>query len=146
MIPDFTEQGILPPGIHQATLDDVRSRLGWGRKREDLIKGLEMALQLVGNCGVERVYLDGSFVTDKDRPGDIDGCYDVPPGADLTKAFPIWPLNQDTRRLSKSMFGVELFPANFSATTSGEPYISFFQKDRQGRQKGIVLVELGGEA
>ncbi|MGI8860670.1 MAG: DUF6932 family protein [Rubrobacteraceae bacterium] len=42
----------------------------WSRKRRELLGGLEEALGLMATCGVVRVYLDGSFVTDKDRPND----------------------------------------------------------------------------
>lgn len=141
MIPDF-QGGRLPPGVHQATLEELRAKLGWGQRRKYLINGLEMALRLMGNCGIKRVYLDGSFVTDKDRPRDIDGCYDVPPGANLGAMYPMWPCTFRNRDVSKDMFGVELFPSRAPATASGEPYISFFQKDRQGHGRGIVSLEL----
>ncbi len=91
-IPDFTDEGLLLPGAHEATLEELREKLGFSRRRRDLIDGLERALTLMGGCGVRRVYLDGSFVTDKPRPGDIDECYDVEPGMDLQSMYPIWPL------------------------------------------------------
>jgi hypothetical protein len=142
MLPDFTDEGLLPPGIHRATLGEVRAKLGWGRRRKSLVDGLEMALRLMKNCGVERVYLDGSFVTDKDRPGDIDGCYDVPTTSNLGMMFPVWPWTPPNRVISKQMFGVELAPSRARATASGEPYITFFQKARDGRPRGIVLLKL----
>lgn len=142
MIPTFRE-GRLPPGVHKATLGELRDKLGWGRRRKNLIDGLEMALRLMANCGIERVYLDGSFVTDKDRPGDIDGCYDPPSGANLGAMYPIWPWTPANRAMSKTMFGIELAPSRFPATRSGEPYISFFQSDESGNPRGVVLIELG---
>jgi hypothetical protein len=141
MIPDFRD-GRLPPGVHVATLEELRDKLGWGQRRKNLIDGLEMALRLMRNCGIERVYVDGSFVTAKNRPGDIDGCYDVPPGANLGAMYPIFPWTPANRTMSKAMFGVELAPSRAPATASGEPFISFFQKDRQGHRRGIVLLEL----
>jgi hypothetical protein len=90
MIPALRE-GRLPPGIHRATLQELRDRLGWGRKRKELLDGLEKALRIMGSCGVERVYVDGGFVTDKPRPKDIDVCYDAPENADLAAMYPIYP-------------------------------------------------------
>jgi hypothetical protein len=90
MIPALRE-GRLPPGIHRATLQELRDRLGWGRKRKKLLDGLEKALRIMGSCGVERVYVDGGFVTDKPRPKDIDVCYDAPENADLAAMYPIYP-------------------------------------------------------
>jgi hypothetical protein len=146
MIPAFTYNGLLPPGIHRASVGELRDKLGWSKQRRELIGGLEKVLELMGSCGVERVYLDGSFVTDKDRSGDIDGCYDVPRGANLGAMYPIWPFTWPNRLASKDRFGTEMFPAGAPATASGEPFLSFFQKDRQGRRRGVLLIELAGEA
>lgn len=147
MIPDFTAQGMLPPGIHRATLEEVRDKLGWGLRRRDLLNRLQAGLARMKGCGIDRVYLDGSFVTDKDRPGDIDCCYDVPTGVtDLSAMFPIWPCHPLNRNATKMMFGAELFPSKAQATRSGEPYIEWFQSDDRGRPRGIVLLELTREA
>jgi hypothetical protein len=141
MIPDFRD-GRLPPGVHDATLKEIRYKLGWGQRRKNLIDGLEMALRLMRDCGIERVYVDGSFVTDKDRPGDIDGCYDVPPGANIGAMYPIFPWTPANRQMSKAMYGVEFYPSRDPATRSGEPFISLFQKDRDGHRRGIVSLRL----
>lgn len=125
MLPDFTDEGRLPPGVHVATLGEVEERLGFTRRRTRLIEGLRRALVLMRGCGVERVYLDGSFVTDKPRPGDVDGCYDVGPGTDLRSMYPIWPLTPLNRERSKRVFGAEFFPADVIEGASGEPFVSF---------------------
>jgi hypothetical protein len=70
VIPQFTDEGLLPPGVHQTDLEELNEKMGWSRKRRELLEGLEEALELMASCGVVRVYLDGSFVTDKDRPND----------------------------------------------------------------------------
>lgn len=147
MIPDFTAQGMLPPGIHRATLEEVRDKLGWGLRRRKLLDRLKPGLTLMKHCGIDRVYLDGSFVTEKDRPGDIDCCYDVPPSVtNLNVMFPIWPCTRANRDMSQRIFGAELFPSRAHATRSGEPYIEWFQTDDRGRPRGIVLLELTREA
>lgn len=145
MIPDFTDEGLLLPGVHEATLEELREKLGFSRRRRDLIDGLERALTLMGGCEVRRVYLDGSFVTDKPRPGDIDECYDVEPGMDLQSMYPIWPLSHLNRAKSKAAFGVEFFPADTVEAGSGQPFLQFFQRDREGSPKGVVAMELRGE-
>lgn len=144
MIPDFTSEGVLPPGIHEATLEELREKLGFSRRRRDLIGGLERALRMMSYCGIERVYIDGSFVTDKPRPGDIDGCYDVEQKTDLEAMWPIWFPTPANRELSKAQFGVELFPADTVEGGSGQPFLNFFQSDKRGDPKGVVLIELTG--
>lgn len=146
MILDFTDEGLLPPGVHEATLEELRKKLGFSRKRKELIDGLERALALMSGCGVRRIYIDGSFVTEKPRPGDIDGCYDVEPGMDLQSMTPVWPPNHSNRAKSKAEFGVDFFPADTIEAGSGQPFLQFFQKDRDGSPKGVVAMELRGEA
>lgn len=40
MIPQFDGYGLLPPGIHDCTLDEVRDRLCWTTKRQEIFDGL----------------------------------------------------------------------------------------------------------
>src|SRR5215207_1498746 len=126
MIPALTNEGLLPPGTHEGTVRELREKLGWSRQRRSLISGLERALELMSDCGVERVYLDGSFVTDKDRPGDIDGCYDIAKGVnqqDLQAMYPIFPPTPLNRSKAKEEFGVEFFPAAVTEKGSGQPFL-----------------------
>jgi hypothetical protein len=145
MIPALKE-GRLPPGVHRATLQELRVALGWGRKRRQLLDGLERALSIMGSCGVERAYVDGGFVTDKPRPKDIDVCYDAPEDADLAAMFPIYPTNRFTRDITISEFGAEFFPSDMVEGASGQPFLDFFQTDKAGRPRGVILIELGGES
>lgn len=149
MIPALTDEGLLPPGIHEGTVEELREKLGWSQQRRRLISGLERALELMRDCGVERVYLDGSFVTDKDRPGDIDGCYDIAQGAnpaDLQSMYPIFPPTPLNRDRAKEEFGAEFFPAAATEGGSGQPFLDFFRRDRKNRERGVVLIQLTGEA
>jgi hypothetical protein len=145
MIPQFSEDGLLPPGVHETDLEELREKMGWSRKRQELLEGLEEALELMASCRVERVYLDGSFVTDKDRPNDIDGCYDLAEDVtaeDLKRLAPIFPPNPSNRAEAKRRFGVDLFPAAATELGSGQPFLRFFQTDREGRERGVLSVEL----
>jgi hypothetical protein len=144
MIPQFTDEGLLPPGVHQTDLEELKEKMGWSRKRRELLEGLEEAPELMASCGVVRVYLDGSFVTDKDRPNDIDGCYDLAEevtAEDLGRLAPIFPPNPESRAEAKRRFGVDLFPAAATELGSGQPFLRFFQSDREGRERGVLSVE-----
>ena len=145
MIPQFADEGLLPPGIHETDLEELKEKIGWSRKRQGLLEGLEEALELMASYGVVRVYLDGSFVTDKDRPNDIDGCYDLAEDVtaeDLRRLAPIFPPNPSNRAEAKRRFGVDLFPAAATELGSGQPFLRFFQTDREGRERGVLSVEL----
>src|SRR4030095_8170293 len=41
-----------------------------------LFEGLQLAIQNLHAAGVRRVFIDGSFVTTKADPNDIDGCWE----------------------------------------------------------------------
>jgi hypothetical protein len=145
MIPQFTEEGLLPPGIHETDLEELEEKMGWSRRRRELLEGLEKALGLMASHGVRRVYLDGSFASDKDRPNDIDGCYDLAEDVtteDLEGLAPIFPPSPFNRAEAKRRFGVDFFPAAATELGSGQPFLRFFQTDREGRERGVLAVEL----
>ena len=73
-LPDFNDQGDLPPGIHQATLGEITERFGTTpAKRQVLALRLERIYKLaVGTGHVARFIVFGSFVTDKIEPNDVD--------------------------------------------------------------------------
>lgn len=49
MIPQFTEDGLLLPGVHETDLEELREKMGWSRKRRELLEGLEEALELMAS-------------------------------------------------------------------------------------------------
>lgn len=74
MLPPFDDAGLLPPGIHKAAWREVVVRFGTTRHRRKLLGGLKRALKTLRAAGCRRVYIDGSFVTAKSKPGDFDAC------------------------------------------------------------------------
>src|SRR6266446_2995225 len=73
MIPDFDENGNLPPGIHRASPDEVARRFGQGSpertvETEELGRFVEWCRQ----AGIKRLIVDGSYVTCKQSPNDVD--------------------------------------------------------------------------
>lgn len=91
MIPSFDPHtGALPPGDHQATFEEIRRRLGFTARRRWLCKGLRLAVEVFWNAGIEEIYIDGSFCTEKPDPGDVDG-YWVEPDLDVyDRVDPYW--------------------------------------------------------
>ncbi|RUT08231.1 hypothetical protein DSM106972_013990 [Dulcicalothrix desertica PCC 7102] len=76
MIPDFDENGNLPPGVHFCEWDEFVDRFGYNDGRALLITGLQMAMEQLQAAGCRTIYLNGSFVTIKPDPVDFDACYD----------------------------------------------------------------------
>jgi len=82
------DTGRLPEGEHVATWDDVVERFGWNPRRRQLLDGLGEAIDLLAAAGCRRLWLNGSFVTAKDEPGDFDACWDTT-GVDLDRLDPV---------------------------------------------------------
>jgi hypothetical protein len=73
MIPAFDEHGYLPPGIHQATLDEIAARFGQESElRRAQMESLRWLMDLARRVDVERFIINGSFVTDTPKPNDVD--------------------------------------------------------------------------
>src|SRR4051812_29738331 len=74
MLPDFNSDGDLPPGIHLASLEEVRKRFGVGSMQRIAVAGrLDRIYELVKSTGqLARFIVFGSFVTAKEHPNDVD--------------------------------------------------------------------------
>jgi hypothetical protein len=145
VIPDFEEEtGNLPPGIHEASWEEVAERFGATSLRRRLLGGLRQVLDSLMNAGCRRAYIDGSFVTKKEVPGDFDGCWEAA-GVDPGKLDPVLLEFRDLRASQKAKFGGEVFPIE-EAPPGGTTILDFFQRDRDGRPKGIIAVDLGGQS
>jgi hypothetical protein len=142
LIPEFTADGLLPQGVHPAPLEEVLERFGGNKRREQLLTGLVEALRLLRAAGCRRVYINGSFVTSKERPNDIDACWDID-GVDADALDPVFFDFADGRAAQKARFGAEFFPAQVPEGLTGRAFLDFFQVDRQtGEPKGIIELRL----
>lgn len=142
MIPEFDEAtGNLPVGEHAATWQELADRYGYTPWRRRLLEGLLLALQLLRIAGCERAYIDGSFVTAKDEPGDFDACWDAN-GVDFDRLDERLLVFDDGRATQKAAFLGELFMTDSQAGSAGMRFRDFFQFDREGRRKGIVVIDL----
>ena len=143
MIPAFGSlTGNLPRGEHRATWDEVVQALGFTESRKDLLSGLLAACKALKLAGVTELYLDGSFATKKKNPCDYDACYSIH-GVDPAKLDPVLLDFKNSRMAMKQKYKGEIFPAEAAASFLGPPYREFFQKDKNGRKKGIVILDLG---
>lgn len=79
MLPDFTEHGLLPEGIYECSLEDAHNRFCYNDHRKRIWDGVKKALKLMQEDGLSGgcLLIDGSFVTDKAVPSDVDMVFDV---------------------------------------------------------------------
>ena len=142
MIPEFEAgTGNLPAGMHSATWDELSDRYGYTPWRRRLLNGLHHALKLLSAAGCVRVFIDGSFVTSKEEPRDFDGCWDAQ-GVDFDVLDERLLTFDAGRATQKAAFLGELFVADARADPQGTLFLDFLQTDREGRRKGIIIIDL----
>ena len=142
MIPPFDEDlGYLPPGIHWATWDELSECCGTNSRRRELLAGLRAAAENLRDAGCRTLYLDGSFASTRDIPGDYDGCWD-PMGVDPDLLDPVLLDFRPGRIAQKIKFGGELFISSEIEGASGLVFEEFFQTDKEGNVKGIIAIDL----
>ena len=74
MLPPLAADGVLPPGVHPAPLDEIIARFGADNAvRRNLAQRLGHILELAeGTEHLRRAFVWGSFVTAKPEPRDVD--------------------------------------------------------------------------
>lgn len=139
-IPSFNKSGELVAGEHQVTLNEIEKALGLSsERRKNLMRGLRNAVSNLKKAGVKTIWVDGSFVTDKSEPNDIDGCWEYTNSVDhkaLDKVF------LESREKMKKKYGLDFFISNIIEGRSNLPFPKFFQVNREGKAKGILVVKL----
>ena len=141
-IPQFREDGYLPEGVHQASEAEVLFRFGTSsRQRRRLALRLRRWLGLARQVNGRRLLVDGSFVTSKSEPDDIDAVILLPIRFQQqveTNLEPALELEEMlvTRRPE------ELFAAEDEQDWNA--WVEFFGRTREsdGRRKGLVEVLL----
>ena len=140
--------GYLPPGLHKSTVAEIRQHLGFTLKRRQLIASLEQAARWLFGAGVTDLRIDGSFVTEKPEPGDIDGFWvldervrveaippllldfsTVPDPTSGKPKFPMW-----------FQMGIELYVHPHMGGFEAGDLPEFFSHSRDGTPRGYVQV------
>jgi hypothetical protein len=140
----FSTNGTLPSGIHLATLSQAEPLLAFNPHRRKQFSGIERAGEILWQVGCPRIYIGGSFATNKEFPGDFDVCWEDD-NVDFVKLKDLDPVLLDFtnhRAAQKAKYGGELFPASSIASADGKTFLEFFQQDRDGNPKGIIAIDL----
>lgn len=142
MIPQLRPDGYLPEGLHPATEAEITFRFGSSSpKRRRLVLRLRRWIALSRLVGARRLLVDGSFVTAKESPHDIDAVVFLPAEfSDLLE-------RQDESALELEQMLLLRHPEEiFAAEDEGDwdEWVEFFGRTREsdGRRKGLVEVQL----
>ncbi len=146
-IPNLNERGLLPPGIHDCSVEEIGARFGTFQstdRRPRLHRRLRAFLEEVRSTNlVVAVIVNGSFVTSKPDPGDIDLILVLPSTHDFSVALPPMAYNVLSRRRVRRRYRFDVLAAREDAREYVE-YLEYFQqvRGRPGDQKGILRIQL----
>ena len=131
MIPPFDDSGWLPPGVHGATLAEIEDRFGrQSELRRIQMESVRWMVELAVRAGVQRIVLNGSFVTDIMEPNDVDCVLLFRPGGHV-----------DTAALRELQAGLPFLDMAIVRPKRFERYVTrLFASDRFGVPKGMVEV------
>jgi predicted nucleotidyltransferase len=136
--PEFTADGGLPPGIYRGTADEIAERFcRSSERRQYLEEPLRLLVKIAIDSEAIALFVNGSFVTDKQNPRDIDGVIVLPDAFDTTGEL--------ARRLGQLHRDYGLDIERVAAHDIEErDYLlkDFFGTDRDGKPRGLVEVIL----
>lgn len=112
---NFDDRGLLPPGVHDATPDEVKAAFGnfqRSDRRMTLYDKLQAYLSELGKTGWSyEVIIDGSFIMPAvDEPNDIDMILVLPTDWDLTRELRPFEYNLVSKNYTKPAYKIEVFP------------------------------------
>ena len=141
-IPEFRPDGYLPEGLYSATEEEVISRFGvLSPRRRYLLLRVRRWLTLARAVGAHRFLLDGSFVTRKEVPGDVDAVVWLPEHFSA-QANTVGDIALELLEILVTRHPEELFAAEDENDWNG--WLDFFSRTREpdSRRKGLVEREL----
>jgi len=141
-IPPFRADGYLPEGVYLASKAEVTFRFGASsRRRRRLALRLRRWIELAQEVGGLRLLIDGSFVTAKENPNDVDAVILLPPDFEQQIDQGIESALELEEMLLTRRPG-EIFAAEDES--DWDEWIEFFSRTREAdaRRKGLVEIEL----
>ena len=146
-IPALNNDGFLPPGVFNCTLPELRERFGKFQgtdHRSRLFVRLEELFQTMLRSELFEVLLvDGSFVTAKLAPNDIDIVALLLPGHDFERDLPMSEYALVSRSMLRRRFGFDVLIAERDSHLYNT-YVEFFSRvrDNPDMRKGLLRVNL----
>ena len=146
-IPALNADGLLPAGLFDCTLLELRVRFGVFRgsdQRPRLFARLEELALLMRSSGLfQALILDGSFVTAKPVPNDIDLVAVLKSGHDFERDLRMSEYALVSRTLLRRRFGFDVILAEPDSPLY-RTYVEFFSRVREvpDARKGLLRLRL----
>jgi hypothetical protein len=146
-IPELTVEGILPNSIYDCSLEELEAVFGCFRStdcRIALTNKLKAYIQELRQSGIgSELIIDGSYVTQKEDPGDIDLILVLARDFDFSSPINPFEYNLASNRAVKRKYGFDVFVEK-KGTERYNSRIEFFKKVKYNPDatKGLLRVSL----
>lgn len=143
-IPELNHNGLLPRGVHDCTLEEIAGSFAENPHRVRLFRNLVACLeQEIRPAFVHPIFVDGSFVTDKVEPEDVDIVLDLKRASDDQKWQGLMFMSVQQHRFLNE-YNVH-FWVNFDTPDSSD-FTVYFQYigNKTARTKGLDPRHLKG--
>jgi hypothetical protein len=146
-IPALNADGFLPAQIHDCTLVELRDRFGrfqGSEQRSRLCGRLEELFTAMQRSGLfEALLVDGSFVTSKAAPNDIDLVAVLRPDHDFERDLPMSEYALVSRSILRRRYGFDVLITERDSNLY-KTYVEFFSlvRDNPGVKKGMLRLNL----
>ncbi len=146
-IPPLDQYGLLSAGIHDCTLDELQRRFGSFQISDRRPVLFQKLLALVVEAKAARfirwLLIDGSFVTAKSDPNDIDLVLVLPHTHDLKADLSPVQYNLVSKRRVQRQYGFDMVVVRENAVEYDEA-VAFFQQVRgqPALRKGVLRLAL----
>jgi len=138
--PIFDEEGYISP-TQTCNEAEITLCFGWNENRRKLLARIRNWIELARAVKARRLLLDGSFVTAKEHPGDVDAVVLLP----VDFRLQLQAGNSEALELAKVFLSRE--PKELFAAEDEEDWWEWFEffsrtRERTGRRKGLIEVTL----
>jgi hypothetical protein len=146
-MPPLDQNGLLSAGIHDCTLDEIRDRFGSFQANDQRPKLFQKLAAFIAEAQAARfarwLLIDGSFVTAKANPNDIDLVLVLPLTHDLNLDLSPAQYNLVSKRNVQRRYGFDIVAVR-EKTVEYEEAAAFFQQVRgqPGLRKGLLRLAL----
>ena len=128
------DRRLLPPGVHDATLEEVAqlfARFQRTDRRITLFEKLKLYVAAVRSTGWAcSILVDGSFVMPPvDEPNDVDIILVMPHGWDVTAELRPFEYNMVSSRFTKREYKIEVYPV-LPGSEAEQQFLSLFAQVR----------------
>ena len=143
-IPEMNKQGWLPVGVYDCTLAEIKKRFGTFKVsdwRVKLFEKLEVFIKEARDTGfVSALIINGSFVSNKPVPGDIDLIVVLVKEHDLTGELIPRDYDVVSKKRARPRFGFDILTSEEDSVEFAN-HLEFFTRIRGTEdRKGVLRV------